>query len=100
MEKTVLESPVEEPAGFGRQKFLVMRTLARLHECSEDALVESIDLSRPEVRDILRRMVSRNEADATPASVTTGKRKATFSLTLGGWREYMKSLGSIYELPE
>jgi hypothetical protein len=100
MENVVTSRPKGEQIGIGAKKFLVMRTLARLHECDEEALLLSIDSSELEIHDILRDMISNDEVENSPAVVSGGKRKTTFALTLNGWGEYMNALGSVYELPE
>lgn len=80
-------------------KFPIMRTLARLHECDAQTIYSRVDASEVDVHDILREMVSRREVEASPRqpSESRGER---FTLTLKGWGEYLKVLGSIYELPE
>jgi hypothetical protein len=100
MENLVVGRPREESNGVDDRKFLIMRTLARLHECDQEALLRSIDSSVLEIHDVLRDMISRNEVETSPPQRSEGKRRATFTLTLNGWGEYMKALGSVYELPE
>ncbi len=100
MENIVVSRQREETGSLGAEKFLVMRTLARLHECDEETIVRKIDATQHQVHEILRDMVSKNEVEASPAQRSRGVRKATFTLTLNGWGEYMQALGSIYELPE
>ncbi len=100
MENLVLSRPKEESNGREAHRFLVMRALARLHECDEEALIDSIDATDLSIRGVLREMVSKDEVEVSPARPSMGKREATFALTLNGWREYMKALGSMYELPE
>jgi len=77
-----------------------MRTLARLHECDVETLFSRVDASELDVHDILTDMVSKKEVEASPTQASGGKREERFALTLKGWGEYMKALGSIYELPE
>jgi hypothetical protein len=100
MENVIMSRPREELIGFDAKKFLIMRTLARFHECDEEALLRSIDSTGLEIHDILKEMISEHEVEVSPPQKSRGKRKATFALTLNGWGEYMKALGSIYELPE
>jgi len=100
MENVVMSRPREEPIGLTGKRFLVMRTLARLHECDEEELLHSIDSTELEIHGVLRDMVSKDEVEASPARVSRGKRRTTFALTYNGWGEYMNALGSVYELPE
>jgi hypothetical protein len=100
MENVVMSRPKGEQTDIGVKKFLVMRTLARLHGCDEEALLLGIDSSEVEIHDILRDMISKDEIESSPAMVSRGKRKTTFALTLNGWGEYLNALGSVYELPE
>ena len=95
-----MSRPREESIGVGAKKFLVMRTLARLHECDGEALLRNIDSTDLEIHDLLREMISNDEVEASPSQESSGKRKVTFALTLNGWGEYMRALGSVYELPE
>jgi hypothetical protein len=100
MENVIISRPREESIGVGAKKFLVMRTLARLHECDREALLRNIDSTDLEIHDVLREMISNDEVEQSPSQESGGKRKATFALTLNGWGEYMTALGSVYELPE
>jgi hypothetical protein len=100
MENVVMSRPREEPIGLSAKKFLVMRTLARLHECDEEELLRSIESTELEIHDVLMDMISKDEVEASPARMSSGKRRTTFALTLNGWGEYMNALGSVYELPE
>ncbi|SRR6266550_1927605 len=100
MENVIVTRPREEQLGQDSKRFLVMRTLARLHECDEEEVLGSIDSTELEIHDILRDMVSKDEVEASPAQMSRGKGKTTFALTLNGWGEYMHALGSVYELPE
>ena len=100
MENVVLSRPREESNDLGGKRFLVMRALARLHYCEEQALVSSIDASERELHDVLMELVSRNEVEASPSMPLRGRSNETFALTLKGRGEYMRTLGSIYELPE
>ena len=100
MENVVMRRETEESGVFDAKKLPVMRTLARLHECDVGALCSRIDASEIDVHDILGEMLSRNEVEASPRTLTDGKRDERFTLTLKGWGEYLKVLGSIYELPE
>ncbi len=100
MENISVSRRTGEVGNLGAEKFLVMRTLARLHECDQEAILRNIDATEHEVHEILRDMVSRNEVEANPAQRARGARRTAFSLTLNGWAEYMQALGSIYELPE
>ena len=95
-----MSRPREESIGSDAKKFLVMRTLARLHECDEQALLHGIDATEPELQDLITEMISNNEVEASPAGTSRGKLRMTFALTLKGWSEYMNALGSVYELPE
>jgi len=99
MENVVMSRPREEEDGIDARKFLIMRALARFHECDVDTLFSRVDASELDVHDILKEMVSKNEVES-PAQTPGGARSETFTLTLKGWAEYMKVLGSIYELPE
>ena len=100
MENIVLRRPLDESNDFDAQKFLVMRALARLHDCEEETLSGSVDASELEVHDVLTKLISTKEVEASPGQLSRGGKKGTFTLTLKGWGEYMKILGSIYELPE
>jgi hypothetical protein len=100
MENVVVSRTREEPFGLSATKFLVMRTMARLHECDEEELLRSIDSTELEIHDVLRGMISKDEAEASQARMSKGKRRTTFALTLNGWSEYMNALGTVYELPE
>jgi hypothetical protein len=101
MENVVLSSrEIEEPSVFDARKFPVMRTLARFHGCDLDALYGEVDASEFEVHEILREMIADSEVEASHKSSVEGRLNEKFSLTLKGWGEYMKVLGSIYELPE
>ena len=95
-----MSRPREESIGVGAKKFLVMRTLARLHECDREALLRNMDSTDLEIHDVLREMISNDEVEASPSQESGGKLKATFALTLNGWGEYIAALGSVYELPE
>jgi glutamate-1-semialdehyde aminotransferase len=100
MENIVVSRQREELGSLSGEKFLVMRTLARLHECDEEAIQHNVDATSQEIHDVLRDMISKGEIEANPAQRSKGIRKVTFTLTLNGWAEYMQALGSIYELPE
>jgi hypothetical protein len=100
MENVAMSRPGDAPIGLSGKKFLVMRTLARLHECDEEELLRSIESTELEIHDVLRDMISKDEVEASPARVAKGKRRTTFALTLNGWVEYMNALGAVYELPE
>jgi hypothetical protein len=85
---------------FSGRKFHVMRTLARLHECDEETLLDCLDASEQQVKDILEDMSSKNEVEVRlgPGSRTRSHR--SYALTLNGWGEYLTALGSMYELTE
>ena len=100
MENIVVSRRKEQEIGTEAKRFLVMRTLARLHECDEEALLLSIDSTEAEIHQIMRDMVSKDEVEASPPRIFNGKRRTTFALTLNGWGEYLNALGSVYELPE
>ena len=100
MENIVLSSREIEENVFDAKKLAVMRTLARFHGCDLDALYGEVDVSQFEVHEILREMVADNEVEASHEPSAEGRLNEKFSLTLKGWEEYMKVLGSIYELPE
>lgn len=100
MEKAVIRRATEESGVSDAKKFPIMRTLARLHECDVEALYSRIDASETDVHDILREMVAKKEVEASPRPLSGGNRSERFALTLKGWGEYMRVLGSIYELPE
>ena len=95
-----MSRPREELIGSDAKKFLIMRTLARFHECDEETLLRSIDSTELEIHDILKDMISKNEVEASPPQKSRGKGKATFALTLNGWGGYTTAISSIYELPE
>jgi hypothetical protein len=94
MENAMMSSPWEERVD--ARKVPIMKTLARFHECDVETLYGRVDASELDVHDILREMISRNEVEASQGGV----RNERFTLTLKGWDEYMKVLGSIYELSE
>ncbi len=73
-----------------------MRTLARFHECDVDTLQNRVDANELDLHEILQEMVAKNEVEAMP----TAGRREVFALTLKGWGEYLRVLGSIYELTE
>jgi hypothetical protein len=101
MENIVLSSRETEESGvFDVRKFPVMRTLARFHGCDLETLYGEVDASEFEVHDILREMVVMSEVEASPNASAGGRLDEKFTLTLKGWEEYMKVLGSIYELSE
>jgi len=100
MENVVMSRPKDGLIGFDAKKFLIMRTLARSHECDQEALLRSIDSSELEIQDILEDMISKHEVEVSPHLKSRGSRKGTFALTLNGWGEYTKAISSIYELPE
>jgi hypothetical protein len=100
MENVVMSRETEESSVVDARKFPIMRTLARLHECDVETLYSRVDASELDVHDILAEMVSKNEVEASPKSPAGGRLNERFTLTLKGWGEYMKVLGSIYELPE
>jgi hypothetical protein len=100
MEKAVMSRPTEEADDLGALKVPIMRTLARHHECDTEMLFSEVDASELDVHDILTEMVLRNEVAASPRQQSGGRRDERFALTLKGWGEYMKVLGSIYELAE
>jgi hypothetical protein len=100
MENVVIRRGTEESGGFDARKFPIMRTLARLHECDVETLYSSIDASEPDVHEILREMVAKKEVEASPRPISGGNRGERFNLTLKGWGEYLKVLGSVYELTE
>ena len=95
MENIVMTRREEGPEFSDSRKLPVMKTLARLHECDAETLVSQVEGSELDVHDILREMLSEKEVEATGPEP-----EERFSLTLRGWGEYMKVLGSIYELPE
>ncbi|MDA4133605.1 MAG: hypothetical protein OK454_10870, partial [Thaumarchaeota archaeon] len=82
------------------RKFPVMKTLARFHGCDLETLYREVDASEFEVHEVLREMIANNEAEASPKPSLSGRLNEKFTLTLKGWGEYMKVLGTIYELPE
>lgn len=99
MENLVVRREVEEHGSMAK-KLPIMKTLARLHECDVETLYSSVDASELDVHDILGEMVSEEEVEASPGQATGASPGERFSLTLKGWGEYLKVLGSIYELPE
>ena len=99
MEKAVMRAGKEE-SGVEDAKVPIMRTLAEFHGCDAETLYSRIDASELDVHDILSEMVSTKEVEVSPRPPTGGRRGERFALTLKGWAEYMKVLGSIYELPE
>lgn len=100
MENVLMNRGIEESGVFDARKLPLMRTLARLHGCDVEALCSRIDASELDIDEILREMVSKKEVEASSRPLSAGTRAQKFSLTLKGWAEYMKMLGSIYELPE
>jgi hypothetical protein len=100
MENVAVSRPREEPSGLGASRFLIMRTLARLHECDDEALLRSIDSTELEIQGVLRDMIAMDEVEASPARMSGGRRRTTFALTSNGWDEYLNALASVYELPE
>ncbi len=100
MENLVMRGHEEEDDGLDAKKFPIMRTLARFHECDAETLYSRVDASELDVHDILVEMVSKNEVESSPRTQSESRRTEKFTLTLKGWGEYMKVLGSIYELPE
>jgi hypothetical protein len=100
MENAVMSRQVEESGVFDAKKLPIMRTLARFRECGAETLCSRVDASELEVYDILREMVSKNEVEASPTQPSGGRRDEKFTMTLKGWGEYMRVLGSVYELPD
>ena len=114
MEKTVFSRPtesrpVEEVRGgghldeseeFSGTKFHVMRTLARLHECDEETLLDCVDASELQVKEILEEMMAKKEVDVKLGEGSRTRSHRSFALTLNGWGEYLNVLGSMYEFPE
>jgi hypothetical protein len=100
MENIVMSRGIEETSAFDAKKLPIMRTLASAHECDIETLNSRIDASELDVHDILSEMVSRNEVEASSNASSGSRRNEKFTLTLKGWGEYLKILGSIYELPE
>lgn len=94
MENIVVRRTGEEEDADARA-LPIMRTLARFHECDAETLYSRVDASEVDIHDMLWEMVARKEVAATP-----GNRSGKFALTLRGWAEYMRVLGSLYELPE
>ena len=94
MEKAVVQNG--ESDGLDAKKVPIMRTLARYHGCDVETLYSRVDASELDVHDILREMVSRREVEPSSGE----RHNERFTLTLKGWGEYMRVLGSIYELPE
>jgi hypothetical protein len=99
MENIVIRREIEESGSLAK-KLPIMRTLARLHECDVETLYSRVDASELDVHDILTEMLSEKEVEASPMHSSGSARGEKFALTLKGWGEYMKVLGSIYELPE
>ena len=64
MENVIVSRPREEHLGEDSKKFLVMRTLARLHECDEEEILRGIDSTEFEIHGILRDMISKDEVEA------------------------------------
>jgi hypothetical protein len=85
---------------FDDKKLPIMRTLARLHGCDAETLLSRVDASELDVHDILKEMISLDEVEATPKLTLGAGPAGKLTLTSKGWGEYMKVLGSIYELPE
>jgi len=100
MENAVMDRQNEESEGIDAKKFPIMRTLARFHECDAETLYSRVEASQVDVHDILREMVSKKEVEALSRLAPGERRNERFTLTLKGWGEYMKVLGSIYELSE
>lgn len=96
MENAMMSRTREDEDAPDERKFPVMRTLARLHECDAQTILDSVDATKLDVHDILTDMVSRKEVEPSKR----GSRGEKYTLTLKGWGEYMKVLGSLYELSE
>lgn len=95
MEKAIMKRRADEDGPVDPRKLPIMRTLATFHECDTSTLISRVDASELDIHHLLREMVSKKEVESSGH-----RRKEKFSLTLKGWGEYMKALGSIYELPE
>jgi len=95
-----MSRPTDDAEGLDAVKVPIMRTLARFHECDVETLFSRVDASELDVHDILDEMVSKNEVEAAARQPSGDRRKERFTLTLKGWGEYMRVLGSLYELPE
>jgi len=89
----------EDSEDVDSRKIPIMRTLARLHDCDVRTLYSSVEGSELDIHEILVDMVSKKEVEATLMK-KSGRRDERFSLTLKGWGEYLRALGSLYELPE
>ncbi len=100
MENAVMSGPRGDEDSLDARKFPIMRALARFHECDVETLYSRVDTSELDVHDILKEMVWNKEVEASPRQQSGGRRDENFTLTLKGWGEYMRVLGSIYELPE
>jgi len=101
MENMVASSrEIEEQSVFDAKKFQVMRTLARFHGCDLETLYGEVDASEFEVHEVLRGMIAKSEVEASTEPSSARRLNEKFTLTLKGWGEYMKVLGSIYELSE
>ncbi|MDG6915009.1 MAG: hypothetical protein JRM86_05195 [Nitrososphaerota archaeon] len=92
MESTYVE---RDSASGADARFHVMRALAKLHECTAETLRGGVDASELDVDEVIGRMVSSGEVEASSGP----EGGETFALTAKGWLEYMKVLGSLYELP-
>jgi len=90
----------EETGITDAKKLPIMRTLAKSHGCDAETLYSRIDASELDVHELLSEMVIENEVEVSPRPALSGRRDERFALTLKGWGEYLKVLGSIYELPE
>jgi hypothetical protein len=95
MENLVVRREVEESGSLAK-KLPIMKTLASQHQCDVETLYSSVDASEVDVHDILTEMLSEKEVESSSGNARGGR----FALTLKGWAEYLKVLGSIYELPE
>jgi hypothetical protein len=102
MENLVLSSRQNEKTteGVDARMFPIMRTLAKFHECDVETLSARIEANELDIYDTLREMFSRGEVESLakrPSERGYGER---FALTTKGWGEYLKALGSIYELSD
>jgi hypothetical protein len=108
MEKVILRRQNEETTATkaaedadATKKFPIMRTLAKFHECDVKTLSSRIEANELDIYGTLREMFSRGEVESLPSKrQADGGYGERFGLTSKGWTEYLKALGSIYELSD
>jgi len=99
MENLVVQRQTDEEGVTDSRRLPVMRTLARLQWCEAGAIYGSVDAREQDVERTLEEMVSRGEVEVSPQSRGSTSRPR-YALTLAGWREYLRALVNVYEMPE